>query len=168
MPPHKSFSRLLLPLAALVTLVQMAVPHGWMIGASEDGALTFVPCPTASPELSRFAQTARNAHAAHDEHGGHGQHGKHAATQASSHGAPAHHASMASDDEDKHNTHSALASVVCDFAALSASATLPDPPFIEPLLPDAREVLAGITLAIAPGRGLAAPPPPSTGPPFTA
>ena len=36
----------------------MAVPHGWMIGASEDGAPTFVPCPTASPELARFAQIA--------------------------------------------------------------------------------------------------------------
>jgi len=136
-----------------------------MIGASEDGAPTFVPCPTASPELARFAQPARNSDAAHDEHSKHGQH---AAPETSSHGAPAHHASMASDDEEKHDTHSALASVVCDFAALSASATLPDPPFIEPLLPDGPEVLAGISLAIAPGRGLAAPPPPSTGPPLTA
>ncbi len=165
MLPRRSFSRLLLPLAALVTLVQLAVPHGWMIGASDDGAPTFVPCPTASPELARFAQTARNSDAAHDEHSKHGQH---AAPQASSHGAPAHHAGMASDDEEKHDTHSALASVVCDFAALSASATLPDQPFIEPLLPDAPKVLAGITLAIAPGRGLAAPPPPPTGPPLTA
>ena len=50
-------------------------------------------------------------------------------------------------------------------AALGAPVLPPSPPVLEILAPVPVAPLALIRFAIAPGRGLAAPPPPATGPP---
>jgi hypothetical protein len=64
--------------------------------------------------------------------------------------------------QEKHDA----AKQVCDFAAAAQAASLPDLAPAPELLPQAAP---GVTLASyqapAPGRGLAAPPPPATGPP---
>lgn len=142
------FSRLFLLLAAFAACLQWTIPHGWMVGSADDGSSILVPCPTTSPELARLGQSA----AANSDHYPHaGMHGE--MHESMDHGG---------NDGDSHGA----AQAKCDFAAMAAPLLPPDgpqlagPPFatadVLPIFPDA-----------IPGRGLAAPPPPSTGPPIS-
>lgn len=54
----------------------------------------------------------------------------------------------------------------CAFSSFSLALDVPPPPAVALPAPIAEIWRAGIALAIAVGRGLAAPPPPSTGPPI--
>lgn len=57
----------------------------------------------------------------------------------------------------------------CDFAGAGQAAALPDVAFVPPLAPQPQApTLSAPRAILAPGRGLAAPPPPATGPPFLA
>ncbi|MFK4003472.1 hypothetical protein [Qipengyuania sp. NPDC077563] len=166
MQSRASLSRLLMPLAALAFLVQLAVPYGWMIGQSGNGLVALTPCPSASPRLAQMAtpsagHTALTTHAKHGDHGARAEHHPHQAHSNS----PVH---RSAGKQGSHDKHTALESVVCDFASLSFPATLPDPPAVEPVAPASPEIVPGVALSMAPGRGLAAPPPPSTGPPHIA
>ena len=144
----RRFSRLFFLFAAFAVCVQWTIPHGWMVGSADDGSSILVPCPTTSPELASLSQSA----AAKSDHSHHA--GMHSAMPKSmDHGG---------NDPDDHGA----AQAKCDFAALGALLLPPDgpqlaappiaAPAVPPVFPDA-----------IPGRGLAAPPPPSTGPPIS-
>lgn len=149
MPPGLRHSQLPLLLAAFSALLQWSVPHGWMIAGPRDGLAILVPCPTVAPALAAINKaSADDPHAHHD----------------ADHAAMGHQASP-SGDHSGHDEGASLASAMCDFAALAAP-VLPPEPFI--LAEPAFFVLSLRAVsppATAPGRGLAAPPPPSTGPP---
>tara|TARA_Y100000296_G_scaffold47640_1_gene54594 strand:- start:2111 stop:2560 length:450 start_codon:yes stop_codon:yes gene_type:complete len=144
----RRFSRLFLLLAVFAACVQWTIPHGWMVGAVGDGSSIFVPCPTTSPGLASLSQSA----ATNSDHAHH----------TSVHGEMRESMDHGGNDADDHGA----AQAKCDFAAMGAPLLPPDgpqlaaPPFavaaVLPVFPDA-----------IPGRGLAAPPPPSTGPPIS-
>ena len=83
-----------------------------------------------------------------------------------------HHSAMDGDTagapgegaEGKDAMHGA-AQAQCDFAALGAPVLPPDAPDLSAPAPRQATLLPAFPEAL-PGRGLAAPPPPSTGPPF--
>lgn len=168
-------SPILLAVVVLAAVLQLAVPHGWMVGSAASGVATLVPCPATSPALANYART-RGVPAEASGHEGSALHAQHrmdaeaAASWAHGHMASASRAddSRAAadhDDHDGHDGHSGGASTVCDFAALGAPATLPEQPQIDaPAFTPAASLLPGPT-RLYPARGLAAPPPPSTGPP---
>ena len=56
----------------------------------------------------------------------------------------------------------------CPFGAISAPAALPAAPALPALAPALGALIPALPLAVAIGRGLAAPPPPATGPPHSA
>ncbi len=144
----RRFSRLFLLLAAFAACVQWTIPHGWMVGSADDGSSILVPCPTTSPELVSLGQSVA-ANSGHSHHAG-------------MHGAMHENMDHGGNDANDHGA----AQAKCDFAAMAAPLLPPDgpqlaaPPFatadVLPVFPDA-----------IPGRGLAAPPPPSTGPPIS-
>ncbi|GAB5349173.1 hypothetical protein TMRO357_02847 [Alteriqipengyuania sp. 357] len=152
-------------------MLQLAVPHGWMLASAQGGAV-FVPCPTVSPELAALAKagpasrdranTKQAAHAQPMASHGHMDMGDHSAMGHTAPSADAH-----DKGHDGHDEGTAIASALCDFAALAAPATLPSPPLLDAPAPVADDIAPLAVRTIIPGRGLAAPPPPSTGPPIT-
>jgi len=169
----------LLLLAALAAVLQWLVPHGWMVGS--DGLL--VPCPSVSPGLAAMSRAEAERPVdpvpAFTQHVAHGHHGHHAMAEMpgaasgaahdrhpASHAAASPVADPAPDaDHSGHAEHAGDASALCDFAALGAPVLLPGPPDLLPPLPPAIVLASAAVPSIVPGRGLAAPPPPSTGPP---
>ena len=147
--PRHILGHLLTVLAAFAAVVQWSVPHGWMITQGADGNTILAPCPATSPALAALAKSS-GAHAHHQHHHNHPQHGDTASAQAlhSSH------------DEGT----SSVAEALCDQAAVGAPTLLPAVPEIAERAPASDQVFI-TRLASTPGRGLAAPPPPSTGPP---
>ena len=150
-------------------MLQLAVPHGWMLASAQGGAV-FVPCPTVSPELAALAKAGPASRDRADTgHGGHAQPmASHDHVGMADHGAMGRPARSAEAHDDGHDEGTAIASALCDFAALAAPATLPSPPLLDAPAPVADEIVPLAVRTIIPGRGLAAPPPPSTGPPITA
>jgi hypothetical protein len=133
--------RLILPLLLLCVALRGFIPAGWMPSVDQTG-MSLIPCSGFTPP-----QPERSAHSGHDIHAMH--HGD---------AAPRHH-----DGKAKHD----MAGQPCAFAA--AAADLPRPDFgaaFKPLAP--AEPIFIPLLAVQIGRGLAAPPPPQTGPPLTA
>lgn len=141
----------------LALLLRFAIPTGYMLAG--DGSLAIVPCPSAGavPSLAQPVET--EAHPMAMVHGDHAMamaHGDHAMLMehgGRDPGPPAH-------DPTGHQD------PTCPYAAVSAPLLPPQPPtlaevvrteFAEPSLPVARH-----HAAIA----LAAPPPPSRGPPI--
>lgn len=142
------FSRLFLLLAAFAACLQWTIPHGWMVWSADDGSSILVPCPTTSPELASLGQSA----AANSDHSHH----------ASMHGAIHESMDHGGNDAEDHG----VAQAKCDFAAMGAPLLPPDGPQLAAPSITAAAVLPVFRDAI-PGRGLAAPPPPSTGPPIS-
>lgn len=142
---------LMLALLASALLLRILVPAGWM--PASDGRFAIVPC-SGSGELG----APEPSPAAHAGHHGYGTHDAHAS-----------HASHAGQDKPGHHQHQqGQADHPCTFAGLGfafAEPVLPAPPPPPALLMAARPLPA---LAVSVGRGLAAPPPPSTGPPLLA
>jgi len=147
-------ARLLLLFAVFAACVQWTIPHGWMIAsahevAGEDVPL-LAPCPATSPELAKLAERASGSFRGHHAHHG-----------AMDHSAKGH----GSDDAEGKDAMHGAAQAQCDFAALGAPVLLPDSPDIAAPAPQGAAILLAFPEAM-PGRGLAAPPPPSTGPPL--
>ncbi|OBV12149.1 hypothetical protein I603_0280 [Erythrobacter dokdonensis DSW-74] len=159
-------ARFALLLAAFAAVAQWAVPHGWMIGNARDGEALLVPCPGVSPALAALGRPAAPAPApipmamamAMMQGGEHAAHHAHHAMAGAD--APA-----AAGDHSGHDGHASLASALCDFAALGAPVLPPEPIELDLLAPVAIVPPPLSRLALVPGRGLAAPPPPATGPP---
>ena len=132
-----------LVLLVLTLLLRMLVPQGWM---PSEHSVGIRPCfPTV---LASRSEPAAPAH--HGATGGH-EHSAYA-------GETAHHRS--GNQQPEHQP-----SQPCGYAALGFALSFP-PVFIQQL-PAAAIVpaLVPLPLATAVGRGLAAPPPPQTGPP---
>lgn len=136
-----AFAALLL----LALLIRMAVPPGYML-APGAGAWPVVPCDGFGPAPPPAAPDAHAAHSGHDmAHGG-------------------HHAHQAPPGEDAPEpTHKT--DHPCAFGGLAAGVVAPVvPAVVLPVLVPA--VMSVFRFAeIMAGRGLAAPPPPQTGPP---
>ena len=144
------FTRLFLLVAAFAACVQWTIPHGWMIGSADGGSVVLVPCPSTSPELASLGHSAMPGPG--DDH--------HAPMQmASMHGDMDH-------DTDGADGHGA-AQAQCDFAAMGAPFLPPETPALAPPPVASADLLLAVFPETIPGRGLAAPPPPSTGPPFS-
>lgn len=122
--------------AAMALLLRAMMPAGWMPSLGGDTGLVLVPCGGWAA-----APKAATAHNEHHQTAGHSQH------------RPA-----------PHDDHGKKADQPCAFASLGSAWTPTDgpslisPPRLAPALTPAR-------LSLTPGRGLAAPPPPATGPP---
>ncbi|MCR9180497.1 MAG: hypothetical protein NXH71_09745 [Erythrobacteraceae bacterium] len=153
--------RFALLVAALAALLQWAVPHGWMVGNGREGAALLVPCPGVSPALAALAKRTP-ASPATEHRMGHDGHHAHHMPHPFAHSAAAEPAA----DHSGHDEDASFASALCDFAALGAPILPPGSPVPEIPAPVAADRLALTPLATAPGRGLAAPPPPATGPPL--
>lgn len=132
-------------LLSLAILVRIAVPSGYMLAG--DGSWTIVPCP------------AQGALPPHDALSPGGHHSGHHVTFASS-DAHAHHGAESSDRR--------ASTPSCPYGVLAAPALPPDPPFLAStnLAPVADAVASERPVSIV--RKLAAPPPPSRGPPSLA
>lgn len=147
-------ARFLLLLAAFAACVQWSIPHGWMVASAHegdgDGSTFLVPCPSTSPELAALAERAAGIVQAHHAH--------HSAMDHSAMGYDAQ-----AGDDGKDTMHGAV-QAQCDFAALGAPVLPPDAPDLALPIPQPTTLLLAFPEAL-PGRGLAAPPPPSTGPP---
>ncbi|WP_416906949.1 MAG: hypothetical protein ACMVO5_07745 [Polymorphobacter sp.] len=128
-------------LCALAALLPWLVPNGWMIGRSEQGGLALIPCAEQSNALASLANAS--AHAMHEHHGDAGA-------------ALTHNAD--------HKGHDESADSGCGMAALAAPVLLPATADISHIIEPA-DIISPIAPNLAPGRGLAAPPPPATGPP---
>lgn len=144
----RRISRLFLLLAAFAACVQWTIPHGWMVGSADDGSTILIPCPTTSPELASLGQSAAAKH----------DHAHHTGMHGETHEGMDHGGS----DDDNHGA----AQAKCDFAALGLPLLPPDGPQLAAPSIAAIGVLPVFWDAIS-GRGLAAPPPPSTGPPIS-
>ncbi len=140
MTANRTGMRLVLPLLLLCVALRGFIPTGWM-PAFDQAGVALVPCSgLTSP------QPEPSAHSGHDMHAMH--HGD---------AAPQH------DGKSKHD----IAGQPCAFAASAADLPRPDlAAALKPLAPAEPIFLA--LLAVEIGRGLAAPPPPQTGPPLTA
>jgi hypothetical protein len=147
-------ARFWLIFAAFAACVQWTIPHGWMAASDHEGegqaSFFLVPCPATAPELARFA--ARAPGSASADHGHHGAMA-HSATDGRTTG----------DTQGADPLHGA-AQAQCDFAAIGAPVLPPDAPDLAAPEPWAAALVPAFPEAL-PGRGLAAPPPPSTGPP---
>lgn len=128
----------LMALLALAFLLRIIVPAGWMPAHGEIG---FIPCPVAAPVLEPQAITPTH----------HGD------------GAHAMHDSAAKPADQPNDDHGEKKG--CDFAPLGLAWTAPDPASLDLTysITEAR-LLAAVPRAYV-GQGLAAPPPPATGPP---
>ena len=128
------------PLILLCVALRGFIPAGWMPSFDQSG-MSLIPCSgVAAP------QPKPNAHSGHDMHAMH--HGD---------AAPKH------DGKSKHD----MAGQPCAFAASAVDLSRADfSAALKPLVPDEPVLLP--LLAVQIGRGLAAPPPPQTGPPVTA
>lgn len=153
MRPAKSYlARFCLLLAAFAACVQWTIPHGWMVASAHERAGSsglLVPCPATSPELSALAERAggsRHAHHGHHEMG---------------HAATGEDGAAGEDRDTMHGAEQAQ----CDFAAVGAPVLPPEAPDVTVPEPEPAKLASTFPEAI-PGRGLAAPPPPSTGPPL--
>jgi len=128
------------PLLLLCVALRGFIPAGWMPSFDQTG-MSLIPC-------SGFTQPQPepSAHSDHD-------------MQAMHHGnaAPEH------DDKSKHD----MAGQPCAFAASAVDVARADFGAAFKLLAPARPIFLPF-LAVQIGRGLAAPPPPQTGPPLTA
>lgn len=141
------FTRLFLLFAAFAACVQWTIPHGWMIGSVDDGSTVLIPCPTTSPQLASLAHaSSANFEDAH---------------HAKLHSALQEGMDHSGSDADDHGA----AQAKCDFASLGAPMLPPDGPALA-APPFAADDLISVLPDAFPGRGLAAPPPPSTGPPI--
>ncbi|MGB7419566.1 MAG: hypothetical protein WA918_10340 [Erythrobacter sp.] len=144
--PHIAL-RLFTLFAALAAVLQWSIPQGWMIGTNAQGYAALTPCPETAPELAALAQhVSASAHA------------HHASPRELAH---AHHGMDQSDEDAGAGSGQSL----CDQVALGAPVLPPQVPAAASLLPVGILIPEGRPSA-APGRGLAAPPPFSTGPPI--
>lgn len=135
---ERIFRRVGLIALLLALAMRMAVPTGFMWEPAVDGGARLVSCSGMAPMPVAVAPAA---------HGGHHM------------GAPSHGKSHDGDTGSSRE---------CAFSGLAGALDLADP-----LLTPALALIAAFALplpvarAAAPGRGLAAPPPPSRGPPAT-
>ena len=134
--------RLLTPwLIGLALIVRALVPAGWMTAAAAGGGIALIPCTGVVPAASTAdSMTISGAHHhAAAPHGGH-------------HGG------------DGQQGHDGKPQQPCVFAGLALASTSSAPPAllapVQIVSPAARPRQTRFA-----GRGLAAPPPPSTGPP---
>jgi hypothetical protein len=137
----------LLTLLLVALAIRAVVPAGWMPVVA-DHRLSFVLCNGWSGETPAPAP-----------HGEHGEHAAHANVHAGSHHAP--------EPDEQQGQHSSESPAICAYAAIASA--LADPPAEPPA-----DLFTGngfawqVALRPAPFSGLAAPPPPSTGPPALA
>ena len=132
----------LLPVLLLCLLARGIIPAGWMPTFTAQGVSLVLCSGTAVEPASRPS--------AHNQHGAH-------ADQDSS--------GKSHDDSDK-SKHD-MANQPCSFAAATVDLPWPDAPAAI-FTPTDSDLQFDRFHAVALGRGLAAPPPPSTGPPITA
>ena len=158
-------ARFALLLAAFAAVAQWAVPHGWMIGNARDGEGLLVPCPGVSPALAALGRPAEAPAAVPMPMPMGMTHGEDHAAYHAHHDMAQASGTEAVSDHSGHDSQASLASALCDFAALGAPVLPPAPPVVDLLPPVAALPPALARLALLPGRGLAAPPPPATGPP---
>jgi len=131
-------AQLVLPLLLFCLALRSAIPAGWMPEFGE-GSVSLVPCSGwVTPD-----------HSGHD--GGQSAHASH-------HG---------SKDQKPAKSHHDMSSQPCSFAAAAVDLTQQDDgPAPASAIPTERQFT--LAPAVAVGRGLAAPPPPQTGPPLLA
>jgi len=122
----------------LALAMRLLVPTGFMWDPAAGGAARLVPCSGMAPMPSTPV--------AHDMHG----------------------MAMAGPSHEKGHEGGDASNRECAFSALGGALDLADP-FVAPATPllAATALPSLIVRAITPGRGLAAPPPPSRGPPAT-
>lgn len=130
-------------LIALALLLKALVPAGWM-PAFEGGALTLRVCGAWAEGIDRPQPSGS----------GHGHH-----TGPTAHGSHAAH-----NDEPQHHGEGPGTEQPCAFAATGQSDG-PTGPNVETLPLATQSAAPVFPHTVALGRGLAAPPPPSTGPP---
>jgi hypothetical protein len=130
--------RLFAAVFACALALRLAVPAGWMPVAQADGWVRLAICPGAAA-----ADPPPMAHAMHgDAHGHASQH-----------------------DHDRNRGDHAPP---CAFTGLALAAALPDLTSAPPALSFAATIQPVRQALVSVGRGLAAPPPPQTGPPSLA
>ena len=132
--------RRIVPLLLLCAALRGFIPTGWMPSFDPTG-MSLIPCSGRAPTLPEPA-----AHSGHDMHAMH--HGD---------------ASPEDDGKPKHD----MASQPCAFAASAVDISRFDFGTAFKRLAAAEPIFLPF-LAVQVGRGLAAPPPPQTGPPLTA
>jgi hypothetical protein len=130
---------LLLPLLLLCLALRSAIPAGWM-PSFEDGGATFIPCSGWMTE----AESAPHGHGGQEAQASHHDAGGKTAPGKSKHDVTAQPCSFAA----------AAADLPSQFASISRLALVPT------------EHLFSFNLSVTVGHGLAAPPPPPTGPPL--
>ena len=131
---------LLAVLLCVAVLGKILAPTGWMPVASQ-GGLTFMLC-SGSGETPAWIDGSGRLHIGKQPGG----------EQRSDHGKSDHQ----------------KAKDICPYAALGAPVALPDLAAIALLDPARLPAASFVPAAVAVGRGLAAPPPPATGPPHSA
>ena len=174
MPPRRAPVRALVLFAALWAVLWAGlVPNGYMPGPTAEGGWSLILCPDSGAPVRAAAHSARQAasHQAHgaDEHARHSRHAGPPSAIAAHGGDHAQHAGVLSPAPEglDPSTPPQADGPRCTWAAaadpaLSApqlaltAASWTYPP--QPARP--------ARLDLAPGRGLAAPPPPSHGPPI--
>lgn len=136
-------------------LLKALIPAGWM-PVSVDGGVRLAPCGGwAKPAAPAPVAAPAPQHDAHTHHGMGAPSEAAAPTPAQGQHDGGHDGGQAGDQP-------------CTFAGASFAWTFVDaPPLIEPLAP-APAPAQLLPHTVATGRGLAAPPPPATGPPLTA
>lgn len=136
--PNRLTHRFGLVALLLVLAIRLLVPTGFMWESATDGGARLVPCSGMAPST-----VAPMAHTMH-------------------------HMAMAGGAHDKPDANSDGSTHECAFSGLGGPLDLAEPfvaPAIVRFVTTALPVL--VAQAVAPGRGLAAPPPPSRGPPAT-
>lgn len=142
-------TRQTLLLAALlcVLLARVMVPAGWMPMPGKDGGIVLAPC-------SGMGAVRMPEHLSGGDMAG--------MDMSSAHADPSHHAAAAGKDEPRHTD--TAGDHPCSGAGVSVALVLP--PFdLKPAPRGHAFVAVRPQAGAAIGRGLAAPPPPSTGPP---
>lgn len=140
---HRRLGAPLLALLAFAFLLRIIVPTGWM---PAHGTVGIMPCPSAAPVPAQVAQHGTGDHA--------GMHAMHPGGAGHEQGAPA-----PDDHGDKKG---------CDFAPLGLAWSTPSAAAFDFIPLPAQPLLARALSPVRIGQGLAAPPPPATGPPLHA
>jgi hypothetical protein len=143
-PTHRPFSQraTFASVLGLVLLLKALVPAGWM-PVFDDGGVALRLCGDWAP--------APRVERAVDPHHHMAEHGAAAP-------APA--------DHDQHDDAPSGSDQPCSFAAAAFAWTSADGPTAPGALPPSSTAASAFSRSVAVGRGLAAPPPPSTGPPL--
>ncbi|WP_133304023.1 hypothetical protein [Aurantiacibacter aquimixticola] len=131
--------------AVFSAVLQWSVPYGWMLSSNDRGYVTLVPCPSSYGALTLGGASSEATD--HEDYASHD---------------PSANGGM---DHSDHHDGSGDGQSGCDFASLNA-------PFLSPAAAElsAPPISGSADVAAQfeafPGRGLAAPPPPATGPPI--